>query len=181
MWARSGQFQKGREFFDRALHSEPDNQALRIEYGNLLLRAGDSPGAEREWRTILEKDPSNESALEELVNLWLHERKPAAAIEVSWQVARSQSKNYRNNVRLAEAFVAQGDHEKAIDYLRAMIASGPAPAAAHFELARQWHALGRDDEMLMSLAQAKRIAGAEENTELLRAIGEMLDNNYHRR
>jgi tetratricopeptide (TPR) repeat protein len=174
VWARQGEFDKGQTFFETALKKYPDNAAVRIEYGNLLLRRGDAQGAEQQWQTILDKNPGNEAALEEIVHLRLHQKKPEAAIEQSLKYASYQPKNYRNNTRLAQAFAAGADDEKALKYLQATAESGPANAALHLELARRLHAANRDREMLDQLARARRVAEVEGRVDELATIDGLL-------
>jgi tetratricopeptide (TPR) repeat protein len=174
VWAKTGQFDKGLRYFEGVLNKNPSNQQIRLEYGYLFARQGDTRNAEKQWRLILQDDPGDEAALEALVNLLQQERKLDAAAEVSIEMQSAQAKNYKNNTRLAEIFMAKNDREKTLEFMQAMAASGPASAALHLELARRLHDLNRDHEALIHAAAARKIAEAEGDLEGQPAIAGLI-------
>jgi tetratricopeptide (TPR) repeat protein len=174
VWAKTGQFDKGLRYFEDVLKKNPSNRQIRLEYGDLFARQGDGQNAEKQWRLILQDDPGNEAALEALVDLLQQERNPEAAAEISIEMQSSQAKNYKNNTRLAEIFMAKNDREKTLEFMQAMAASGPASAALHLELARRLHDLNRDREALIHAAAARKIAEAEGDREKLPAIAGLI-------
>ena len=174
IWAKTGRFEPGQRCFDAVLAKNPTGQRIRLERGNLFLRQGDARGAERQWRMILAENPGNEAALEELVNLLQHEHRPEAAIELAFEAARRQPGNFRNNLRLAEAFARKNDAPKTLEFLLAAAASGPTKVPLHLELASRLHAAGRPGEALDHLALARRIAQAEGLAEQAREIEQLI-------
>jgi tetratricopeptide (TPR) repeat protein len=183
LWASTGQFEKGREFFTRAMAGAPSNSYLRIEYANLLARSGDEAGAEREARRIWGDDPSTRpamAALELLVRQLGRQGRAAEADALSLEARPRQAGDYYNNQRLVRIYTARGDAAGVADSLLAMASSGPFSAAEHLDLAHRLADLNRGPELLDELAQARAVGWIEGNDSQTDAIDNLI-GQYRRR
>jgi Flp pilus assembly protein TadD len=173
LWGASWQVERGRRFLAGEVGRRPGNPYLRLEYANLLTRAGDLERAEREARWIWEADPRGRpamAALELLVRILGREQRPAQADELTLRAATLQAGDYFNNERLVRIYTRRNDPRGLADALEALAASGPFDSRQHFELAHRLAELNRPREMLDELARAREVAGVEENEEEIRAI-----------
>ena len=174
IWAKTGQLAKGKLTLESLLAEMPANNFLRMAYASLLLRTGDAAAAEREWGTILRGDPSNASALEQLVHACQQNGRTAEAEALMLEFGKAQPHNYDNNLRLVEAFTAKGDTASQVIYLRALVESGPPDAAPYLELARHLAESGRGPEALSAAREGKIAATADGDEDLVRAADELL-------
>lgn len=183
LWAATGQFDKGRSFFTKALAGAPSNNYLRIEYANLLARSGDEAGAEREARRIWGDDPSTRpamAALEMLVRQLGRQGRAADADALTLEARPRQAGDYYNNQRLVRIYAARGDAAGAADSLLAMASSGPFSSDEHLDLAHRLADLNRGPEMLDELAQARAVAWVEGDERQIDAIDNLI-GQYRRR
>jgi tetratricopeptide (TPR) repeat protein len=177
LWASTGQFDRGKVFFDRELAKAPANPYLRLEYANLLFRGGVLDGAEREARRIWDDDPGSRpamAALELLVRLFVSQQRTEAADALSVEARAHQPGDYFNNQRLVRIYASRDDPAKAIESLQAMEGSGPFDAAEHLDLAHRLADLGRVPEMLDELAHAREIARIEGGEPLIKRIDDLI-------
>ncbi len=170
LWAAAGQFDRGRRFFAQQLARRPENLYLRLEYANLLSRAGDPEGAAREARGVWDRDPRSRPAMAALELLVRLLGRGPQADELTLRAADLQAGDYFNNERLVQLYGARNDPARTADALEALAASGPFDSGQHFELARRLAELNRPREMLDELARAREVAGVEGNEERVRAI-----------
>ncbi|HTU01737.1 MAG TPA: tetratricopeptide repeat protein, partial [Candidatus Sulfotelmatobacter sp.] len=177
LWAASGQLDKGKRFFARELAKAPDDGYLRMEYANLLFRAGEPDGAEREARRIWDGDRGSRpaaAALELLVRIFDDQRRTAAADALTLEAAAYQAGDYDNNRRLVRIYTLKDNPGKVAESLQAVAASGPFDAAEHLDLARRLADLNRGPEMLSELAQAREVARIEGSGPQLARIDELI-------
>jgi tetratricopeptide (TPR) repeat protein len=173
LWTSTRQFEKGKEFFTKALAAAPSNVYMRLEYANLLVRGGDTDGAEREARRIWNEDPDSRpamAALELLVRLYGREGRAADADSLTLEARPHQASDYYNNQRLVRIYSARNDAGGVADALHAMASSGPFDSAEHLDLAHKLADLNRGPEMLDELAQAGAVARIEGNDGQIRAV-----------
>jgi tetratricopeptide (TPR) repeat protein len=183
LWAATGQFDKGKSFFTRALAGAPSNNYLRIEYANLLARSGDEAGAEREERRIWADDPSTRpamAALELLVRQLVRQGRATDADALTLEARPRQAGDYYNNQRLVRICTVRGNAAGAADSLLAMASSGPFSSAEHLDLAHRLADLNRGPEMLDELAQARAVAWIEGNDQQIDLIDKLI-GQYRRR
>ena len=174
IWSKTGQFAKGRRELESMLARMPGNNFVRSAYATLLLRAGDTGAAESQWRKILETDPSNTSAFEQLVTLYQRAGRAEDGLALMVAASQAQPRNYANNSRLAQIYAAKGDIAQMVHYLRALTESGPADASLYLELAQRLVDLGRSQEALVYAYKGRKAALAERNTTLQRAAEELM-------
>ncbi len=177
LWSASRQLDKGRRFFADELARFPGNPYLRLEYANLLVRIGDSGGAEREARKIFDADPGSRTAaaaLELLVQVFDHTKRTGAAEALTIEAQVHQPFDFFNNRRLVGIYVARNEQQKVADSLQALAASGPFDAAQHLDLAHRLSDLNRGREMLEELAHAKEIARIEGDQAQTKVVENMI-------
>ena len=173
LWSATRQVERGRRFFAGEVGRRPDNPYLRLEYANLLTRAGDLERAEREARWIWESDPRGRpamAALELLVRVLGREQRPAEADALTLRAAAFQPGDYFNNERRVRIYTGRNDAGGLADALEALAASGPFDSRQHFDLARRLAELNRPREMLDELARAREVAAVEGNGEQAQVI-----------
>ena len=183
LWSATRQFDKGGEFFRRALARRPSNHYLRLEYANLLVRAGDPGGAEREARRIWDEDPGGRpamAALELLVRLYGQEKRTESADSLTLEARAPQAGDYFNNHRLVRIYTAKGDAAGVAVSLQAMAASGPFDSSQHLDLAHRLADLNRKPEMLDELARARDVARVEGDARRIQLVDQLI-GSYRQR
>jgi Flp pilus assembly protein TadD len=176
LFTRTKRFDEGRRYMDGEILRRPADQGLRLIRGRLARLAGDSAGAEREFRGILAADPGNQGALEELVGLLGGLGQSAAAEKESLSAADSQPRNQANDLRSAIIHDRRGDDEQAVRCLLAAERSGPVTSGVELWLARKLLGLGRPDEALTHLAEARRISVYEGDPAATESIGQAIEH-----
>jgi tetratricopeptide (TPR) repeat protein len=174
LWAATAQTTRATEFFDSLVARMPESTSVRLAYGQLLAARGDGPGAERQWRAVLEATPDNEAALAALVQRLWENQKTDDAVSLMLKAQAYNPRDFANNARLEQVFEERGDLENTIKYLRAMADSGPVRAALHHDLALDLAKLGRRQEMLVELWRARRAAADEGDHELAGKVDELI-------
>ena len=174
LYSRMHRFAEGRAYLDRALAHHPAEAKLLVMRGNLARLAGENDAAERDFRSALETDPGNQSALEALISLLTYLGQSAAGQQASLAVAENQARNQLNNLRVAQIHEARGNEVQAVRFLQAAESSGPAAAAIEVSLAKKLHRLGRNGEALTYLAKAKRLSLEEGDPEVTASIDEVI-------
>ena len=171
---KSGQFAKGKRELERMLLAMPGNNYVRTAYATLLMRAGETAAAETQLRIILDTDPANVLALEQIVTLCQRSGREEQAIALMAEASAAQPRNKANNTRLAQFYALNGDIPRMVQYLQALSESGPADASLYLELAQRLADLGRGSEAVVYAHQGRKAAQAEQNEVLRRAAEDLL-------
>jgi tetratricopeptide (TPR) repeat protein len=174
IWARTGQVAKGQLILEPLLQKMPGNNFLRMAYATLLFRGGAAGPAEQELRTILRNDPSNTTALEQLVGVCQQAGRSAEVEALMREYAPFQPRNSANNTRLAQSYAALGDVDNFVASLRLLAESGPADASLLLELAQRLLDLNQPGEALVYARRGQRAAVAENNAGLRQAADDIL-------
>jgi tetratricopeptide (TPR) repeat protein len=161
-WSRTKRLDEGRRFLEAAIARRPGDRVLPIALANLLRASGDSAGAERDYRAILAADPDNAAALEGLVGILLKSGREDAASQESLDAAAAQPANQENSLRAVKVCDAKGDIEGSVRNLEAAELSGPVSATFELTLALDLYKLKRMDDMMVRLAEARRMASVYE-------------------
>ena len=157
-WMRSKRIEEGRRILDAAISRRPRDTRLRLVLAGLLKASGDAAGSEREFRAVLAQDASSEEALEALVSLLVGAGRVDEAAAESLAAAPRQPRNQENSLRAARAYEARGDPKAVVRNLLAAEVSGPVNATFELTLALDLYKLLRMDEMMLRLAEARRLS-----------------------
>ena len=160
-YSRTKRFDEGFRFLDQALAKRPGDRRLLIVRASLLRVKGDLPAAEAGFGAVLRLDPSNEEALEGLIQVFGAEGKNEEVDRQSLASGDFQMRNQANDLRAAKVVEAKGDAEAAIRYLAAAERSGPANATFELSLALKYYQQHRMDEMLLHVAEARLLSLGE--------------------
>lgn len=174
IWSKTGQFAKGKRELERMLLAMPGNNYVRTAYATLLMRAGETAAAETQLRIILDTDPANVLALEQIVTLCQRSGREEQAIALMAEASAAQPRNKANNTRLAQFYALNGDIPRMVQYLQALSESGPADASLYLELAQRLADLGRGSEAVVYAHKGRKAAQAEQNEVLRRAAEDLL-------
>jgi tetratricopeptide (TPR) repeat protein len=173
-YTRTRRAADGRRWFDEALRRHPDALPLTFLRGRLAQVAGDTDAAERDYRTVLARDPANEAALEALVALLTAKDRRTEAEDLSVAHVAHQRGNHRNHLRAAAIHEARGEPAGAVAALEAAVRSGPAPLPVQLRLGNLLYQRQRIPEALDRLATAWRLAGAAGDRETADSIREII-------
>ena len=169
-WTRTKRFGEGRQFLDAVISRRPHDLRLRIIRAGLRRAAGDASGAEEEFRAILAADPASEDALEGLIALLAETGRPAQVGPLSLAAAPGQPRNQANSLRAAQECDAHGDADGALRNLQAAESSGPVTSTFELTLALKYYQERRFPDLLLHLAQARRLSLAEGNPPVTASI-----------
>ncbi len=175
LFTRTKRFEEGARFLDAEISRSPNDASLKLLRSRLLRLSGDNAGAEREYRAILEGDPSNQAALEAIVKLLAESGDSSGAEKASLSAVDLQPRNLANNLRAAIIYDSRGDNPQAVKCLIAAERSGPVTAAVEDRLAAKLLVLQRLDETLFHLGEARRISAFEGDPQATDAIGRSID------
>lgn len=173
-WSWTKRFEEGEVFFDKAIARRPGDLRLRLVRAGLVRAAGEGARAEREFRTILAEDPSNEDALEAVVGILDLSGRTHALEEESLAAADFQPRNEANNVRAAKIWEARGDEGRSIHFLEAAERNGPVNATFELTLALKLYRLRRLGEMMTHLAAARSLSMFEGNPTVTESIDRLI-------
>jgi tetratricopeptide (TPR) repeat protein len=173
-WTRAQRTGEGKRFLEAAIAENPRDLRLQVVRAGLLRSAGDTAGAEREFRSILAENPSSEDALESLVSLLSDSGRQDEAAKLSIASAGAQPRNQENSVRAIKACEAEGDAEGAIRNMEAAERSGPVDATFELTLALKLYQVRRMAEMMDHLVEARRLSLGEGNPSVTDSIGALV-------
>jgi tetratricopeptide (TPR) repeat protein len=173
-WAGTARWDEGRRFFDREVARNPRDGALRIVQAGFLRGSGDLAGAERGLRALLSEDPSNEEALEALVDLLDKGGRHDEAARISASTADAQPKNHENSLRAARYLKATGDLDGSVRNLIAAERNGPVNSTIELEIAFALFQLKRPDGLMLHLAEARRLSLFEGNAQVTGSVDRLI-------
>lgn len=169
-WSWTKRFEEGELFLGKAIARRPGDLRLRLVRAGLVRAAGEGPRAEREFRTILAEDPSNEDALEAVVGLLDISGRTHAIEEESLASADFQPRNEANNLRAAKIWEARGDDGRSIHFLEAAERNGPVNATFELTLALKLYKLRHMGEVMTHLAEARSLSTFEGSPSVTESI-----------
>jgi tetratricopeptide (TPR) repeat protein len=150
-WVRPSALEKGRRALDRGdadgaveilvkklegAHRFEEETDLRKELSRAYLMKGAFENAERELRSILEKDPDDAYANLTLGFLFFSRGQDAFAAEFLRKAKALAPADLRASHALASLFNSRGDHDLARDEALDILNKAPTDAAARMELGR---------------------------------------------
>jgi tetratricopeptide (TPR) repeat protein len=158
IFMRTRRLEEGRRYLDDEVSRRPADRSLLFTRGRFARYAGDVAAAERDFREILAEDPEDQSALDELEGLLDKHGQSTKAQEECLAATVYQPRNLANNLRAALIYDSQHNDEKMVGSLLAAERSGHVTSLVEFKLAQKLFDLGRLDEALVHLAEARRIS-----------------------
>jgi tetratricopeptide (TPR) repeat protein len=174
-WTRTRRFDEGKLFLGRAMAGRPADGRLPLLRGQLLEAAGDSAGAEGDYRAVLARDPGSQDALESLIALIGGEGRQPEVDKLSLAAAERQPGNETNDLRAAKIAEAANDENRAVQFLEAAEHSGPVNATIELTIALKLYQLRRLPETLSHLAEARQLSVVEGDPAVTLAIDRLID------
>jgi tetratricopeptide (TPR) repeat protein len=114
--------------------------------GNFYVRINDTESALREYREAVVKDPKHKAGYQHsIIEVLMRQGKRAEAAEMNSQILKENPRDPDAKSLAASFLLDQGDVNKAISELQAVVTSAPDNAVAHYQLGRAYLASGRSD------------------------------------
>jgi len=174
LWGAKGQWSRAIEYFAHLSERLPGNLAVRHAYAQARAGGGDWPGAEQQWRIILQSTPDDEEALKPLCMRMFKDGRAEAAIELMLAAHTYNPRSYANNARLEQIYETKGDNPRTIEFMRDLAASGQVNSMLHINLAALLRQSGRAQEAAAELRRGETCAQAEGNAATLETIHQMM-------
>lgn len=114
----------------RALKIDPDYAEAWLNLGLYAHATGDEGQAEAAWRELRRRHPRHPQALQNLLYLYLRQRRFAEAESLLLRLAEAPAQRQQAEFNLALLAVQRGEREKGERLLRALLARDPHHAAA---------------------------------------------------
>ncbi len=134
IWVEAGRTAEARAYFAGLVAQWPDSRLLRLTYAQVLASAADWPAAEAQWRAALRAAPDDEFALDPLWRRCIATGRTGEAVDLMLAAYAANPRSRANNGRLVEYAARSGDEGKVIEYLGALVESGPVPAAFYRDI-----------------------------------------------
>ena len=114
--------------------------------GDFYLRINDTESAMREYREAIVKDPQHKTAYQHsIIEVLMRQGKKAEAAEMNSQVLKENPKDNDAKSLAAQFLLDQGDVNKALTDLQAVVTSDPTNAVAQYQLGRAYVESGKPD------------------------------------
>ena len=155
---------EGIRFLDSLIVARPQDFSLQVLRAGLRRASGNVGGAEKDLRAVLTQDPSNADALEALISLLNETGRGDEAAKESTEAAERQPRNQDNSLRAATQCEARGDLGGWVRNMEAAELSGPVTATFELTLALKLYQLKRMEDMMLHLAEARRLSIHEEGS-----------------
>jgi tetratricopeptide (TPR) repeat protein len=146
---RMDRFPEAFAAFKKAAEADGTNSEAHLRLGKMLLEAGSAEGAREEALQVLTSAGNNNDALALLGAAWAAADNPAMAKAVYQRVLKSDPKQVKVAVALADIYNEEDDREEARGVLQNAAAAQPSSALP-------WLALGRLEEEEGNGAQAEK-------------------------
>ncbi|MGH7972994.1 MAG: tetratricopeptide repeat protein [Limisphaerales bacterium] len=114
----------------------PDDPDLRWNLAALMQSAGDTSGAEQQWRELIELQPSSALPAFNLGSLLETLNRPSEALECYGQSLRIRADYYPAQLALGALCLRLGDYPRALKCLAQAVNQKPASIAARLDLAQ---------------------------------------------
>lgn len=135
------------------LAAQPADQPTRLYFASHLLQQGDHAGARREYESILERDPDNVLALNDLAWVLLQMKDPAA-LRLAEQAYKLAPSNPAVADTLAWILAESGKPARAVPLLKKALETAPTSAEIRLHYA---HALFRSGDKRGARSQCEQL------------------------
>ena len=129
----------------RAADLKPDDIAIQMRAGNMLLLARRFEEARTRARTILQKDPSNLEALILLGNAVAGLGDLASAVEITERAVAASPEREGTRVNLGALQLARGNEKEAEDAFTTAVRLNPKSTAAQLALGNFYQHVGKEE------------------------------------
>jgi cellulose synthase operon protein C len=140
-----GQLDAGLATLRSWLEQNPADTATRTLLALTLASNNKSEESLDEFRAVIERDPNNADALNNLA-WFLIGSAPAEALEMAERAHTAKPEDASITDTLARALTATGDHRRAVQLLRDVLLKSPRSTSARISLANALLAAGQKDE-----------------------------------
>lgn len=114
--------------------------------GDFYLRINDTESALREYREAIVKDPKHKAGYQHrIIEVLMRQGKRADAAELNSQILKENPKDNDAKSLAATFLLDQGDVNRALGELQAVVTSDPSNAVAHYQLGRAYLESGKAD------------------------------------
>ncbi len=171
--------------YTETLRVSPQAHLIRTNLGTVYWRQGDAASAEREWREVIGRSPSNVVTLNNLGLLCKEQQRFAEAVEhLSRAIALKPT--YANaHINLGLTYEAMGQPEWALAELRTAATLAPLNAEARYQLGRVLSIAGQLEEagkhFLASIEAGPTAAAHSSLAEILLRNGYRDQGEWHLR
>lgn len=165
--------------FEKALQTYPDEPALLLGLGSILVRSGNPVQGERLLEKALKLQPDDPQLLRTSAEAQLRQGKLASAIRLFREALKHQSNDAQSYHRLAFTLFLQGNHREALENIRRSIEINPIdastrrfyallleaekePKEAYRQLRLAYQLSPTDAGLLFQLSQNRKRAGENE-------------------
>ncbi|WP_342116949.1 XrtA/PEP-CTERM system TPR-repeat protein PrsT [Pseudoduganella sp. OTU4001] len=153
----AGKLQEARQRMDAWLAQQPQDQPTRLYFASHLLQLGDHAAARHEYETILQNDPDNVLALNDLA--WaLLQLKDAGALRPAERAHRLAPANPAVADTLAWILVESGKPARAVPLLKKALESAPTSHDIRLHYA---HALFRTGDKKGARSQCEQLLAVQ--------------------
>lgn len=134
IYLKNKSFQKAEKAFTEFLSENPDDERAYLGMAKFHLTKGDTLPAIDWYKRGIDTDPSFETCLEELRDLYIEQKKWNDAILLLKQVIAENSDVVENYLRLGELYYFKGDTIEAIEEFTHVIERFPDDYRAYFSI-----------------------------------------------
>jgi len=132
--------------YTQTLRVSPEAHLIRTNLGTVYWRQGDVAAAEREWREVILKSPSNVVTLNNLGLLCKEQQRFSEAVEFLNRAIALKPTYANAHINLGLTYEAMGQPDWALAELRTAVALAPLNAEARYQLGRQLFLAGQLEE-----------------------------------
>ena len=142
----------------RAADLKPDDIAMQMRTGNMLLLARKFEEARTRARTVLQKEPSNLEALILLGNAVAGLGDLPSAVEIAERAVAANPEREGTRVNLGALQLARGNEKEAEDAFTTAVRLNPKSTTAHLALGNFYQHVGRQEAAEEALQRALVLA-----------------------
>lgn len=145
--------------------------------GVVLSRNGQLRDAEFAYKTALQMNPNELTAMGNLYDLYLTEENLTAAEQLATRVERYRKENPYYLLLLSDEATQRQDFKESLDLLKQAIRRNNTDHRLHFAMARTQYLSGRIDDAENSLSRARELASPDEADIYERPLSELVEAN----
>ena len=170
MFRGAGELDRALPFAEEAARLAEGDDVMKltahVELGQIRYDQGDFLAAETSWLTVLEIDPDNPYALNNLAYMYVADLSTAAkALALAKRAAQRLPTNPSVLDTYGWALAQTGDHAEAVNYLQRAVGLAPSPAS-HYHLGWAEEQRGYRDQARRQYEMALQLMDEQEDLDL---------------